>query len=125
MPAVPKQTSFTCCPPGRERQTMSEAAATCATEAAACAPEAATSATALGLTSKTWTGAGCFLTTLQHIGAPMTPRPMKPIVGAELCIGCLVHRYAALDVAPRAGGGGKGSLEPDRTLSWIFVLPAI
>src|SRR5262245_7234175 len=121
MPALPKQTSLTCCPLGRERKTMSDAAATSAMEPAARAPEAATSRSAAGLRSKAWTGAGCFLTRLQHIGAPMTPRPMKPIVGAELCIGRSVHRYAALDVAPRAGGGERGSLEPDLRIARNYL----
>src|SRR5262245_56643508 len=37
----------------------------------------------------------------------MTPRPMKPIVGAKFCIACSAHRYAAVLGPCRAGGRRK------------------
>jgi hypothetical protein len=85
--ASPRQTCLTCFPPGKDRKMMSAWAATAAVEAAhsALVPASASSKLAFWMSLAT-RRPECFVAIFRHIGPPMTPRPMKPMVGSAFIV---------------------------------------
>ena len=78
--AISAETASTCLPPGSDRQMTFARAAMAATVATNSAFVSFKMAKASGLRSNATTGPACFSAMLRHIGPPITPRPMKPMV---------------------------------------------
>src|SRR5690606_1545898 len=124
-PSGPRHTCCTWGPPGKERKTMSARAATSLIELARCALVSLNKAKAASLRSNAMTSPACLRATLRHIGPPITPSPMKPIVAvlsaAMVC--SLVHPHAAADIQRGARDPvGSWGTEEEGGLGDIFSL---
>src|SRR6266540_2174579 len=78
------KTSRTCRPLGRQRKMMSLRETAPRTEPAIAAPCAARRASGSRARSNAVTGEPLLRTRLPHIGSPMTPSPMQPMVGDDM-----------------------------------------
>ena len=77
---APRHTACTCGPPGNERNTMSACSATSRTDSAGATPAWSIWASASRSLSNARTSWPDLAARLRQIGAPITPRPMKPSI---------------------------------------------
>src|SRR5262245_50546876 len=81
MPPAPRHTSSTSLPPGSERKIVRQLATISSSEAA-CTPSAASRLSGAASRSAASTFRPLFLARLRHIGSPIVPTPMKPMLSA-------------------------------------------